>query len=75
MRRHTRRPDRQTADFCDARIRWVGTPSGGTSKEAPSTGRWYRNALIARTVADTLEAMKPELPRLAFDPAGVKIPD
>jgi PPK2 family polyphosphate:nucleotide phosphotransferase len=41
----------------------------------PANKKWYRDALIARSVADTLEVMKPELPRLAFDPGSVKIPD
>jgi PPK2 family polyphosphate:nucleotide phosphotransferase len=41
----------------------------------PADKKWYRDAVIGRTVADTLEAMKPELPRLALDPRSVKIPD
>jgi PPK2 family polyphosphate:nucleotide phosphotransferase len=41
----------------------------------PANKQWHRDAVIARTVADKLEAMKPELPRLTFDPGSVKIPD
>jgi PPK2 family polyphosphate:nucleotide phosphotransferase len=41
----------------------------------PANKKWYRNLAIARTVADTLDAMEPKPPKPAFDPKTVKIPD
>jgi PPK2 family polyphosphate:nucleotide phosphotransferase len=41
----------------------------------PANKKWYRNALIAHTVADTLEAMKFRPTRVSFDPKTVKVPD
>jgi hypothetical protein len=28
----------------------------------PANSKWYRNLVIARTIADTLEAMDPQYP-------------
>jgi PPK2 family polyphosphate:nucleotide phosphotransferase len=41
----------------------------------PANRKWYRNLVIARTIADTLEAMDPRYPKC--DPAieGIEIPD
>jgi PPK2 family polyphosphate:nucleotide phosphotransferase len=41
----------------------------------PADKKWYRNAVIARTIAETLEAMQPTVPPASFDPASVTIPD
>jgi PPK2 family polyphosphate:nucleotide phosphotransferase len=41
----------------------------------PANKKWYRNALVARTVAETLEEMKPKVPATEIDPRKVKIPD
>jgi PPK2 family polyphosphate:nucleotide phosphotransferase len=41
----------------------------------PADKKWYRNALVARTVAETLEAMRPTVPSTSIDPASVTIPD
>ncbi|MBW4489999.1 MAG: polyphosphate kinase 2 family protein [Trichocoleus desertorum ATA4-8-CV12] len=41
----------------------------------PANKKWYRNLVVARTIADTLEAMNPQYPT---DPAGldeIVIPD
>ena len=41
----------------------------------PANKKWYRNLVVARTIADTLEAMNPQYPA---DPAGldeIVIPD
>jgi PPK2 family polyphosphate:nucleotide phosphotransferase len=39
----------------------------------PAERRWFRNLAVARIVADTLEAMDPQLPEPTFDPARIKI--
>jgi PPK2 family polyphosphate:nucleotide phosphotransferase len=41
----------------------------------PTDNKWYRNLVIARTLADTLEALGPQYPPLQVDPRKVKIPD
>jgi PPK2 family polyphosphate:nucleotide phosphotransferase len=41
----------------------------------PADKKWYRNAVIARVVAETLESMDPKPPRAEVDPKKVKIPD
>jgi PPK2 family polyphosphate:nucleotide phosphotransferase len=41
----------------------------------PANKKWYRNLVIARRVADALEAMEPSPPKASFDPEQVKIPD
>jgi PPK2 family polyphosphate:nucleotide phosphotransferase len=37
--------------------------------------KWYRNAVIAGTIADTLDAMGAKPPPVDFDPKKVRIPD
>ena len=41
----------------------------------PANNKWYRNLVIARTIADTLEAMDPGSRRPRRDWTGSKIPD
>ena len=41
----------------------------------PANKKWYRNLVVARTVADVLEGMEPRPPKPAFDAKTVKIPD
>lgn len=41
----------------------------------PTDKKWYRNLVIARTLADTLEALDPQYPPLEVDPKEIKIPD
>lgn len=41
----------------------------------PANHKWYRNLVIARTIADTLEAMNPQYPAVEEDLEGVVIPD
>jgi hypothetical protein len=41
----------------------------------PANRKWYRNLLIARTIADTLEAMDPRFPEAKADIAGLTVPD
>lgn len=41
----------------------------------PANRKWYRNLLIARTIADTLEAMDPRFPEAQADIAGMTVPD
>jgi hypothetical protein len=41
----------------------------------PANKKWYRNLVIARTVADTLDGLEPKPPKPSFDPKTVKIPD
>jgi PPK2 family polyphosphate:nucleotide phosphotransferase len=40
----------------------------------PANRKWYRNAVVAQLVADTLEAMKPTIPKLDLDPSKIRIP-
>lgn len=40
----------------------------------PANKKWYRNLVVAKTVADTLEEMNPQIPKLPFDPRTVRIP-
>ncbi|MGL4622495.1 MAG: polyphosphate kinase 2 family protein, partial [Chroococcidiopsis sp.] len=37
--------------------------------------KWYRNLVIARAIADTLEAMNPQYPAAAQDIENIIIPD
>ena len=39
----------------------------------PADRKWYRNLVIARTVADTLAAMDPRCPDAEQDLAGVTV--
>lgn len=41
----------------------------------PADRKWFRNVAVARTVADTLEAMDPQFPKGNKDVAGLKVPD
>ncbi len=41
----------------------------------PSNKKWYRNLVIARTIADTLEAMDPQFPPAEKGLKKIKIPD
>ena len=41
----------------------------------PANRKWYRNLLVARTIADTLEAMDPRFPDAKADLSGVTVPD
>ena len=41
----------------------------------PTDKKWYRNLVIARTLADTIEALSPQYPPLEEDPRKIKIPD
>jgi PPK2 family polyphosphate:nucleotide phosphotransferase len=40
----------------------------------PANRKWYRNLLIARTIADTLEAMDPRFPEAKAGIAGLTVP-
>ena len=41
----------------------------------PSNKKWYRNLVIARTIADTLEAMNPQFPPPEKGLKKIRIPD
>ncbi len=41
----------------------------------PSNKKWYRNLVIARAIADTLEAMNPQYPPAKTDIKNIIIPD
>lgn len=41
----------------------------------PSNKKWYRNLVIARAIADTLEAMNPQFPQPEEGIENIKIPD
>lgn len=41
----------------------------------PANRKWYRNLVVARTIADTLEAMNPKFPAAEKGLDKVKIPD
>ncbi len=41
----------------------------------PANKKWYRNLVIARAIADTLEAMNPQYPQASADITNIKIPD
>lgn len=41
----------------------------------PANRNWYRNLIVARTIADTLEDMNPQYPEQPEDLTGVVIPD
>ena len=40
----------------------------------PANHKWFRNVVIARTIADTLEAMDPRFPKAAKGIAAMKVP-
>ncbi len=41
----------------------------------PANNKWYRNLVVARTIADTLEAMDPRYPEADPGLKGIKVPD
>jgi len=41
----------------------------------PADHKWYRNVVVAKTIADTLEAMDPQFPPPPPDLDGIVIPD
>lgn len=41
----------------------------------PANKKWYRNLVIARTIADTLEAMDPQFPPLDEELKGLEVPN
>ncbi len=41
----------------------------------PAEQEWYRNLVIARTIADTLEAMNPQYPPAEAGLEALLIPD
>lgn len=41
----------------------------------PANNKWYRNLVVARTIADTLEAMNPQYPSPEMDLENIVIPD
>jgi hypothetical protein len=41
----------------------------------PANNKWYRNLVIARTIADTLEAMNPQYPAAEEGLDKIVIPD
>jgi len=41
----------------------------------PANRKWARNLMVARTIADTLEAMDPRFPPAREGLAGLKVPD
>jgi len=58
--------------FADA-LTHCSTPSAPWHV-VPANRKWLRNLLVARTIADTLEAMDPRYPE-AKDLAGITVPD
>lgn len=57
--------------------------SAGVSKLAPevaclnshTNNKWYRNLVVARTIADTLEAMNPQYPPAESGLENLVVPD
>lgn len=41
----------------------------------PANRKWFRNLVVARTIADTLEAMDPRFPDAVPGIAGMQVPD
>jgi hypothetical protein len=41
----------------------------------PANKKWYRNLVVARTIADTLEALNPRYPAAETGLDKVEIPD
>ena len=41
----------------------------------PANKKWYRNLVVARTIADTLEALNPRYPAAEKGLDKVEIPD
>jgi hypothetical protein len=41
----------------------------------PANNKWYRNLVVARTIADTLEAMNPQYPTAEKGLETIAVPD
>ncbi|WP_375410250.1 polyphosphate kinase 2 family protein [uncultured Methylobacterium sp.] len=41
----------------------------------PANRKWFRNLVVARTIAETIEAMDPRFPKAASGIAGMTVPD
>ncbi|GJE73173.1 hypothetical protein CHKEEEPN_4736 [Methylorubrum podarium] len=41
----------------------------------PANRKWARNVMVAKTIADTLEAMDPRFPDPPKGLKGIKVPD
>jgi hypothetical protein len=41
----------------------------------PANKKWYRNLVVARTIADTLEAMNPQYPEGEPGLDKISVPD
>lgn len=41
----------------------------------PANNKWYRNLVVARTIADTLEAMNPQYPPAESGWENIVVPD
>ncbi|MCJ2082847.1 polyphosphate kinase 2 family protein [Methylobacterium sp. J-090] len=65
--------DAYQAAFSDALTR-CSTPHAPWHV-VPANRKWFRNLLVARTIADTLEAMDPRFPQANGDIAGMRVPD
>ncbi|MCJ2011068.1 polyphosphate kinase 2 family protein [Methylobacterium sp. J-076] len=65
--------DSYQAAFADA-LGQCSTPSAPWLV-VPADRKWFRNYVVARTVADTLEAMDPRYPEGAEDIGGLTVPD
>lgn len=65
--------DAYQAAFSDALTR-CSTPQAPWHV-VPANRKWFRNLVIARTIADTLEAMDPRFPQADHDIAGMRVPD
>ncbi|WP_156368957.1 MULTISPECIES: polyphosphate kinase 2 family protein [unclassified Methylobacterium] len=65
--------DAYQAAFADA-LRQCSTPDAPWHV-VPANRKWFRNLLVARTIADTLEAMDPRVPDARPGVAGMTVPD
>ena len=41
----------------------------------PADRKWYRNLCVARIMLDTLKKLDMKLPKIDWDPKGIKIED
>ena len=65
--------DAYQAAFADA-LTQCSTPDAPWHV-VPANRKWFRNLLVARTIADTLEAMDPRVPDARPGVAGMTVPD
>lgn len=65
--------DRYRSAFQDAINRC--TTSAAPWHVVPANKKWYRNLVVARTIADTLEAMNPQFPEAQERLENIVIPD